>query len=1281
MKMEGGENSKKKLWITIPAIFLILIILLTLFLPTFLSTESGKHIIIGMVEKKTGGNLEIGNLSLGWFSDQQIDKLHFSDQKGGQITLTTLTSGCPFWHIIMRRGTIGKTQIDSPKIIFSTKGPTKAPSEKIPRKKAKEEKSIWSDFKGHLVVTNGIVTVRNEMTIEDLYLDIHMTKSNVIKTLIINGKTRQNNILGSIDVKGKMERWFEGKANFTNLPVEGLDRIVSLLYPTYQGLLLESLGDSVNVQIESIAGRDQLNLNLSLLSPRLLVDLKPKYSENQFVLTQGGRIAWTIKPYVFNHFSKDAQLQNDAQGELRLDSAILPFKKKLEFPSLAAVGSFTFSNGNFLLKQINERVSIESLTTNFSTKNLKELLTLNISSSLKFQGGNSSGIRGTASIQNVLEKSRSFPAIDLNVDNLPLALVDSRNESSLAKYLGTTFSGKIQKSNDRFTVSGRTPLLQISDTVLMITDRAHLSTPSTFSYTVQPQLYESLTRPFVLNGTLKYLDVPLKDEALMFSEAAFELDIGSQAIELNDLFSLGRASLPTLSAAIKGTSLEMIHFNGNSQLNFGSGTMGESILGNTIGLTVDGTIKAKDEVELPRLNIALDGRKFKGNIEGAIEKNIFILKNALKGDFLLEPSQINPILSKDDKYPLLSKATPFHIEIKPSKIPLKGADLADLSLKGKGTIDSLSMINPTNRYPFDFQNVELDFDLDGKKSTHTVHFEGNALEENAKGGKLELTLIGKGKASELVSSPENIKASMSNFSSQIADVIFKTKGQLPDMIGATLNMKYEMERIGKNQNIDIYIKSPNLDLDGSFVTRQLLELRNPRKPLKIRWDVTEKGYDAFRRWRNTGEPLTSNNPLFEIDGTGSLKIQISPFTVPLKEKGKGFPKPDFNMYGSLFDVNVRINDIRLKEGRTGVITELKNFDFDIAKQSTGNTPLTFKFNGNVSPYKKGGNGKIQGSGKLQDFLSSTGALDLSNVTTSIHAQIKNLPSVFVDALSKFDASSNFPPSAFLGDLFNASFDAEVTKSQGKVTMDIDASACKALFDGIISDGILYLSQPLKTVFTITPQLNDVLDKSAKLVVVAMEKPITLLIHDKGFSVPLKNLHIRNMSFNYGQLDLGQIVCKNVGSAGEVGGLFKMDSSGNISLWFARSEFNMKRGKMYVDRTEILFNETYQVCLWGQVKFPKRYVDMTLGLTAGALSAALGIKGIDNDYVLKIPVEGPFGNVKIDTGAATGKIAFLVARKQIAPKAGIWGQVLGAVGDLADNQADVPPPKPPFPWQQ
>ncbi|MCB1110886.1 MAG: hypothetical protein KDK64_07875, partial [Chlamydiia bacterium] len=449
---------------------------------------------------------------------------------------------------------------------------------------------------------------------------------------------------------------------------------------------------------------------------------------------------------------------------------------------------------------------------------------------------------------------------------------------------------------------------------------------------------------------------------------------------------------------------------------------------------------------------------------------------------------------------------------------------------------------------------------------------------------------------------------------------------------------------------------------------------------RIRWDLSEKSYDAFRRWRSPNQQLASNNPLFQIEGTGVLKIQVSPFSIPLKDQGEGFPKPEFQLFGSRFDAAVQIDGLKLKHGQTGAVAELEKFTFDISKDQVGSNPLTFDFDGNVTPFGKGKSGVVQGRGTIKDFLSPQGALDFKDVTTSIHARVRNLPTIFVDALSKFDQASGFPPSAFLGDLFNATFDAEVEKSQGKITMDVDASACRASFAGIVSDGTLYLHDPLKAAFTITPQLNNVLEKSAKLVVVAMEKPVTLYIHDEGFHVPLKNLHIRNMSFKYGQLDLGQIICQNVGSTSAVGGLFKSKDRGNVSLWFAPADFSMNRGNVYVDRTEVLYNHAYQVCLWGDVFFPRRTVDMTLGLTAQALRSALGIQGIDDNYVLKVPVEGPFGNVQIDTASATAKIAFLVAQKHIAPQTGIWGQVLGAVGSLADDQSDVPPPKPPFPWQ-
>ena len=1273
---------KKWMW-TAVAILGGGVILLVALLPTILSSEVGTNFLIRTVERNTGGQLKIQDLSLSWTSEQQIDKLQFNEGKGFEVTFDSLTSGCSFWNLLFRNGSIGNTHIENlnisayPKVSQKKVDALKEAGKAIEKPKGE----FWSDFSGHLTLSNGRVSIENggntSISIYGIKVDLDIGETD---SFLFEGKTRKSELVGTFYAQGSWKALIEGTATLNNVPVEGLDQVISIFAPKYQSLLLAMLGDTVNANLKSTPMEEELKVEISVRSPRLLVDLNPTYKSGTLVLNSPARVALTLKPLLFNYFNKDVSLQNDAQTEIRLEKGSLPLtRNNFDFKGAAVVGNLYFSGGQLLLSKIERLVNIDELNANFSTTALNELIQISLKSAMRYQKEVQSSLSGTFAIQNIL-KNPSYPALDLNIDNLPLSLIDSFSNSSLSVYLGDTYSGKIAKNQNNITLNGKTPLLNLQNTSLILSDVARLTQPSTFTYVVTPNLYENLTRPFKIQGELNALSIPINEEGLIFKDSDFELKLSSGQVEVSDLFALGNASLPSIMLNLKGTSLSSFQFDGTTTLDYQDQTWGYSVLGENVGVKASGRAKVGDEFEISPLNVSLDGRKFKGDIAAAIEKSTLILTKGLQIDFLLEPSQINPILSKESEYPLLAKTTPLQLEIKPSQIPLKEESFSSLSVKGVGKIANLDMVNPLNRYPFNFENVQVDFDLDGKKNAHSVHFEGSALENGSGAGKLELTLVGDGKASELISSPSTVRASLSNFSSQIADVFFKTRGQLPDLIGPTIELKYTMEKALGRQNLDIQIESHGLTLDGAFYAGETLELRSPRKPLKIRWDLSEKSYDAFRRWRNPNQQISSNNPLFTVDGSGVLKIQISPFSVPLKDQGEGFPKPDFNLFGSHFDANVRIDDLNLKQSRAGATTVLEKFDFDIAKKRVGNNPLTFKFNGNVSPVGERKSGVIQGSGTITDFLSSAGALDFKDVSTSIHASVRNLPSVFVDALSKFDTASGFPPSAFLGDLFNATFDAEVEKSQGKVTMDINASACRANFAGIISNEVLYLQDPLKAVFTVTPQLNDVLEKSAKLVVVAMEKPIALYIHDEGFNVPLKDLHIKNMSFKYGQLDLGQILCKNVGSTSEVGGLFKSESRGNVFLWFAPAGFNMNRGKMYVDRTEILYNKAYQVCLWGNIRFPKRYVDMTLGLTAQALRSALGIQGIDDNYVLKVPVEGPFGNVEIDTGAATGKIAFLVARKQIAPKAGIWGQVLGAVGDLADDQSDVPPPKTPFPWQ-
>jgi hypothetical protein len=112
-----------------------------------------------------------------------------------------------------------------------------------------------------------------------------------------------------------------------------------------------------------------------------------------------------------------------------------------------------------------------------------------------------------------------------------------------------------------------------------------------------------------------------------------------------------------------------------------------------------------------------------------------------------------------------------------------------------------------------------------------------------------------------------------------------------------------------------------------------------------------------------------------------------------------------------------------------------------------------------------------------------------------------------------------------------------------------------------------------------------------------------------------------------------------------------------------------------------FASSLDIATWGNVDLPRQRVDMILGLTAQSLEAALGINWLQPQYVLKVPMKGPFKQVKIGTDKALAKLGLILARKQIKPKAGGWGDVIDAIGGIADDQSDVPPPKRPFPWEK
>lgn len=185
-------------------------------------------------------------------------------------------------------------------------------------------------------------------------------------------------------------------------------------------------------------------------------------------------------------------------------------------------------------------------------------------------------------------------------------------------------------------------------------------------------------------------------------------------------------------------------------------------------------------------------------------------------------------------------------------------------------------------------------------------------------------------------------------------------------------------------------------------------------------------------------------------------------------------------------------------------------------------------------------------------------------------------------------------------------------------------------------------------------------------------------------MPLMPLDLPSTRLRKASLNFGEIFCDNLGSSQDISSFFKLSTPSNapISLWFAPLDFSLNQGTVTVERTEVLFERGYQIAFWGKVNFLKQYVNMILGLTEQSLKKALGIHGLPHNFVLQIPVEGPFNHVRINKELATARIAFLLAKSSgLTRQGGVFGNIVDLLGDMANDQRNTPPPRPPFPWDK
>jgi hypothetical protein len=130
--MQTENNSQKKVSpkVSLKKVFLWMLFFLCMFflilffaVPAYLSSDSGKNLILARINSSIDGKVDIDSLSMGWFAGLKAQKLDFTDSTGcTKITAKQIAARPRYLALLGGRLTIDEAVVDRPHILMNIGG-------------------------------------------------------------------------------------------------------------------------------------------------------------------------------------------------------------------------------------------------------------------------------------------------------------------------------------------------------------------------------------------------------------------------------------------------------------------------------------------------------------------------------------------------------------------------------------------------------------------------------------------------------------------------------------------------------------------------------------------------------------------------------------------------------------------------------------------------------------------------------------------------------------------------------------------------------------------------------------------------------------------------------------------------------------------------------------------------------------------------------------------------------------------------------------------------------
>lgn len=1275
---------KKPLWKKIAfglGIFVFILVVLISLAPTFLSTSAGLNYLAKWINKKNGGKLQIQSLSLSWFGAQEIEGLSYSDPSGSLFFSCERMRSDSSLFGILGSNHIGDTRIASPhlkmkKEFISYKklsGPVTQQSSLvyIPTFTPAFQNNLFP-FSGRLVVENGsidfVASGLDPVSIHDINTTVFLAEDKSRISLSLDAISSEEKASGKIYIDGSVLNMssvnpkISLESHISSLPIKALDQLLTLVDPSYKGLLIDTFGSTFSLSLNGKLSRNDLQLHMSASSPNFTANFATISNESTITLKEPAKITFAASRSLLERFLPQVQtLTNDPLStEITLSDLKIPVSdagislQGMSIQAQAQLSSINLANGKYTLGPALLTFNSASLQTG-STFSLKAPI---------IQQQKTAEISVSGTMAGLFSNALSASA-ECNLKEVPSALIDSLANSTYASaILGSAINANIKTSIapsiSHIYFSIQTPTLTINNAHWTVDDTIRLQEPFTSTLAPSDALYALL---FPGNEVIAAPSHPLQ-------------------------FNIEGCNLPSLG------QLEKLYMKATLQTSLLSYEKAFAFSPYVIeNLSSDILISSYDNI-----SIDLESSLFAFTMEGSYKPkdNFFLSKKPIKISYLLTDDQIQS-LAKSQERPYLVNPALIHAEIEPTTIAFGSDLLTTLMLKAFATVDNFALQNKEASKQAAIEQTKLLVDYNGKSAICNVDFSSQLSRSPEVTSEIDAHL----KASSFLhqGSIDTSKLaltgdlSLQNIPTSLVQMLSAESIPLGQLLGPSFDMKAQIDSGANAQEISVQAKSQYLDADAHLSIKEgILSLK--QAPGHIDFTLTPQSYliidkliteDDIPPPYTLGEKTTFTFTINEL----FVPYKITPCKANSQESCLMIGLRDVKISGDLSNVTLSFSDAKNQS------IVLKDTHLSFQKQQ-GDSPIQLQLNASATGGKASGqSGSLQMSTEISNIFAPSGDIDFSHVFSKANMNIQKLPTSVLDLFARTfgDESSTF--SSIFGPSLTATLSLSLQDATGPVLLNVNSPGSRVSLSGKLTNGILTLNEPVYAQVTMTPELSKFLLHGVNplsITEIKSNNPITLEIQPAGFSVPITPFSMDKVNIPSARIELGQISCKNEGNLNIALSLLKsvqLSQNHTLQLWFTPIDLHINKGVVDMERTDILVAETFDIALWGTINPVRNNVDMVLGLTSECLGKAFGIKNLPQDYVLQVPMTGTMDNVQINTTKATAKVAALLAWQQAAiaggaaagPAGALFGHFLNKLGSLPLNDKDTPPPKKPFPWDK